>query len=243
MAQPPVDHVLVTTTQSKAAAAARAGARLADWTQRLLSRAVWDTFAAMGEVRRFAVAGLEEAGRRLGRRRGLVLGALDETSQVKAGTATAGVKRHYLGCAGKVANGIITVHLSYVRERTGHALAGARQWIPREHVDEPVRSAAMGLPADLVFRTKGQLAVDICAAVLDDGIRFGFLCGDSSWARTASAWTTPRSASTPRSPATPSWSWPPWPSAPSPPPCSAAAPTLRARHPHGRASRPRPTRA
>jgi SRSO17 transposase len=88
------------------------------------------------------------------------------------------VKRHYLGCAGKAANGITTVHLSYVRERTGHALAGARQWIPREHADDPVTSAVMGLPADLVFRTKGQLAIDICAGVLDDGVRFDFICGD-----------------------------------------------------------------
>jgi hypothetical protein len=35
----------------------------------------------MGEVRRFAVAGLEEAARRSGWRRGLVAGALDETGQ------------------------------------------------------------------------------------------------------------------------------------------------------------------
>ena len=75
---------------------------------------------------------------------------------------TAGVKRQYLGCVGKVANGITTVHLSYVRERTGHALIGARQWIPAEQIDDPVRSLVMGLPLDLVFRTKGQLAIDIC---------------------------------------------------------------------------------
>jgi len=35
------------------------------------------------------------------------------------------VKRQYLGCVGKVANGINTVHLAYVREGTGHALIGA----------------------------------------------------------------------------------------------------------------------
>jgi hypothetical protein len=40
------------------------------------------------------------------------------------------VKRQYLGCAGRVANGINTVHLSYVREGAGHALIGARQWVP-----------------------------------------------------------------------------------------------------------------
>ena len=37
-------------------------------TQRLLNRAAWDPFAAMGVVRRFAVAGLDEAARRPGRR-------------------------------------------------------------------------------------------------------------------------------------------------------------------------------
>ena len=70
------------------------------------------------------------------------------------------------------------VHLSYVRERTGHALAGARQWIPAEHVDDPVKSLVMGLPLDLVFRTKGQLAIDIAAEAFADGLRFDFMCGD-----------------------------------------------------------------
>ena len=50
--------------------AGHAGDKTPDRTQRLLSRASWDTLAAMGEVRRFAVAGLEEAARRPGRRRG-----------------------------------------------------------------------------------------------------------------------------------------------------------------------------
>jgi DDE superfamily endonuclease len=70
---------------------------------------VRDTFTAMGVVRRFAVAGLDAVGRAAGR--GLI-GAVDETGQVKAGERTAGVKRPYLGCAGKVANGITTVHLA-----------------------------------------------------------------------------------------------------------------------------------
>ncbi|WP_018788021.1 hypothetical protein [Micromonospora sp. CNB394] len=35
-----------------------------DRTQRLLNRAVWDTTAAMGQVRRFAAAGLDAAAAR-----------------------------------------------------------------------------------------------------------------------------------------------------------------------------------
>jgi SRSO17 transposase len=158
--------------------AQQAGDRAPLRTQRLLSRAVWDAFAAMRMVRRFAVAGLDDAARRAGWRRGLRVGAIDETSQVKQGTATAGVKRQYLGCAGKVANGITAVHLSYVRERTGHALIGARQWIPAEHISDPVKSLLTGLPLDLRFRTKGQLAMDICTEARADGAWFDFLCGD-----------------------------------------------------------------
>jgi SRSO17 transposase len=158
--------------------AAHVGDRAPDKTRRLLSRAVWDTAAAMGVVRRFAVAGLDEAARRTGRRRGLAVGAVDETGQVKAGDRTAGVKRQYLGCVGKVANGINTVHLAYVREGAGHALIGAREWIPAEHIGDPVTSAVMGLPADLVFRTKGQLAIDILAEAFADGVRLDFVCGD-----------------------------------------------------------------
>jgi SRSO17 transposase len=153
--------------------------RTPDKTQRLLNRAVWDERTAMAEVRRFAVAGLERAARTSGRRRGrLVIGALDETGQEKKGECTAGVKRQHMGCADGVANGINTVHLSYVREKTGHALIGFRQWIPAEHIAGPVRSLTSGLPLDLRFRTKGQLAIDICADAAGDGIRPDFYCGD-----------------------------------------------------------------
>ena len=36
----------------------------------------------------------------------------------------------------------------------------------------------MGLPEDLVFRTKGQLAIDILAEAFADGVRLDFVCGD-----------------------------------------------------------------
>jgi len=157
--------------------AERAGDRTPDRMQRLLNRAAWDTFAAMGVVRRFAVTGLDEAARRAGRR-GLAVGAVDETGQVKQGEHTAGVKRHYLGCAGKVANGITTVHLAYVRENAGHALIAARQWIPREQAGDPAKQKIMGLPGDLVFRTKGQLAIDLLTEAFADGIGLDFVCGD-----------------------------------------------------------------
>jgi SRSO17 transposase len=146
-------------------------------TQRLLSRASWDEDAAMSQVRRHAAAGLDKAARRCRRNR-MTVGALDETGQEKHGSLTAGVKRQYMGCAGRVANGINTVHLSYVRDKTGHALIGARQWIPQEQVIDPVQSLVTGLPPDLRFRTKGQLAIDVLGDAYADGLSFDFACGD-----------------------------------------------------------------
>jgi len=62
--------------------------RTPDRTQRLLNRAAWDTFAARSQVRRFVAADRDAAARRNRRRGGMVIGAIDETGQGKAGVAT-----------------------------------------------------------------------------------------------------------------------------------------------------------
>jgi SRSO17 transposase len=155
----------------------QAGDRSPAKAQRLLNRASWDEESAMSQVRRYAAAGLDAAAGR-SRRRRMSVGALDETGQEKQGSASSGVKRQYMGCAGRVANGINTVHLSYVREKTGHALAGARQWIPAEDIKDPVKSLVTGLPLDLRFRTKGELAIGILGDAYADGLAFDFVCGD-----------------------------------------------------------------
>jgi SRSO17 transposase len=153
--------------------AAQAGDITPDRTQRLLNRAAWDTFAVMREVRGFAVEYLDAAA---GPGTLRVL-ALDETGQQKQGSATAGVKRQYLGCAGRVANGINTVHVTYATP-AGHALIGARQWIPAEQVADPAARAAMGLPTDLEFKTKPELAADILADALAEGIAVPWVAAD-----------------------------------------------------------------
>jgi SRSO17 transposase len=131
------------------------GDRTPDKTQRLLNHAAWETSGVMGAVRRFGADGLEAAARRHGRRRRhLKILALDETGQEKKGECTAGVKRQYMGCAGRVSNGINTVHAAWIREGTGQVLAGFRQWIPEEHFKDPVKSLVTALPLDLRFKTK-----------------------------------------------------------------------------------------
>lgn len=153
-----------------------AGDATPDRMQRLLNDAVWDTTAAMGVIRRFVAEHLAPpAG-------GLAVAALDETGQEKKGTSTAGVKRQYMGCAGQVANGINTVHCSFAT-RGGHALIGARLYLPAEQLDDPDRRTELGIPADVVFRTKPQLAIDIITDALADQTMPPWCAGDEVYGR------------------------------------------------------------
>ncbi|MGP3954405.1 IS701 family transposase [Nonomuraea sp. 3N208] len=145
-----------------------------DATQRLLNRASWDTLGTMSAIRRFAVTRLDAAARP----GSLTVGALDESGQEKKGTATAGVKRQHMGCAGGIDNGINLVHLAYVRAGAGHTLIGSRQWIPAEQISDPVKAITTGLPLELTFATKGELAIDLLTDAYADGVRLDFVAGD-----------------------------------------------------------------
>jgi SRSO17 transposase len=92
------------------------------------------------------------------------------------------VKRQYMGCAGQVANGINTVHCSYAT-RAGHALIGARLYLPAEQLDDPDRRTALGIPTDVVFRTKPQLAIDIITDALADQTMPPWCAGDEVYGR------------------------------------------------------------
>jgi SRSO17 transposase len=144
--------------------------------QRLLNHAVWDHDQAQGVIRRFVVEQLGD--------QPLRVAALDESGQEKAGAATAGVKRQYLGCAGRVANGVNTVYCSYATPG-GHALVGARIWLPAEQFADPDHRAALGIPDDLEFRTKPQLAKDLLTDMIADQTMPPWAAGDEIYGRSS----------------------------------------------------------
>jgi SRSO17 transposase len=155
-----------------------AGDATPDRMQRLLERAVWDVTAAMGVVRDFAVEHLAGDGAE----DGLAVLVLDESGDEKTGTATCGVKRQYVGCAGKVANAVNFVNATYSTGR-GHALIGSRLYIPAEQMADDVRRAATGVPADLEFKTKPQLGRDLLADAVSAGIAVPWCTADAVYGR------------------------------------------------------------
>jgi SRSO17 transposase len=153
--------------------AEHAGDRTPDKTQRLLNHAVWDEREAMGVVRDFVVEHLSGPD---------AVAVLDETGQEKKGERTAGVKRQYVGCAGKVSNAVNVVCCTYVSGR-GHAQVDARPYLPKEWADDPERRAQAGVPDDVKFKTKPQLGIDILAGLHAAGALPPCVTGDEVYGR------------------------------------------------------------
>src|SRR5436190_471488 len=151
-----------------------AGDATPDRMQRLLGRASWDTMAAMGTVRDFVVEHLAGDG--------LAVLVLDESGDEKTGTATCGVKRQYVGCAGKVANAVNFVNATYSTGR-GHALIGSRLYIPAEQLGDDATRTAMGIDADHQFTTKPGLGCDLLTDALDAGVRVHWCTADAVYGR------------------------------------------------------------
>src|SRR5262245_47297308 len=86
------------------------------------------------------------------------VGLIDETSAVKQGTKTPGVQRQYLGCVGKVENGIVTVHLGACKGRY-QALLDADLYLPANWDQDRARCRQAGIPDEVVYRPKWQIAL------------------------------------------------------------------------------------
>ena len=81
------------------------------------------------------------------------VGLIDETSALKKGDKTPGVQRQYLGCAGKVDNGVVTVHIG-VSAGALQALLDAELYLPKSWAEDRQRCREAGIPDDVRYRAK-----------------------------------------------------------------------------------------
>ncbi|MEW5837186.1 MAG: IS701 family transposase [Pseudomonadota bacterium] len=110
------------------------------------------------------------------------VGLIDETSAVKQGTKTPGVARQYLGCVGKVQNGIVTVHLGVCRG-TYQALLDGALYLPQEWAADRRRCRAAGIPDDVVYRPKWQIALEELDRAQAAGVRLDWLTFDEEYGK------------------------------------------------------------
>jgi SRSO17 transposase len=84
----------------------------------------------------------------------------DPSSFPKKGTESVGVARQWCGRLGKVENCQVGVYLGYV-SRQGHALVDFRLYLPKEWTQDRKRLIKAGVPKDVRFRTRHELALDM----------------------------------------------------------------------------------
>src|SRR5579872_7532736 len=148
--------------------------------QRLLSDAVWDENGVRDEVRRLAVE-------TLGREQAIV--AIDETSFLKRGEQSAGVARQYCGTTGRVENCQVGVFLSWITAR-GHSLIDRELYLPACWTADPARCRKAGIPAQVPFRTKPELAIQMLIRLREAGLYADWVVADSVYGGNATlrAW-------------------------------------------------------
>ncbi len=71
---------------------------------------------------------------------------MDETGDLKKGTATVGTQRQYTGTAGRTENAQVAVYLAYAAA-AGSAFLDRALYLPRSWTGDPARSRAAGGPA------------------------------------------------------------------------------------------------
>lgn len=108
------------------------------------------------------------------------VGVIDETSCLKKGDKTPGVRRQYLGCVGKIDNGIVTVHVGVACGRF-QALLDADLYLPKSWDEDRPRCEEAGIPGDMHYHPKWRIALDQYLRLRRNGVRFDWLTFDEGY--------------------------------------------------------------
>jgi SRSO17 transposase len=136
--------------------------------QHLLSRAVWDDQRALDIAAGWAVSYLDD---------GDAVLIVDETADEKSSTGAAGAARQYSGTVGGIALCQVAVTLTYATSR-GHALIGRALYLPEACAADEEHRELAGVPEEMMFATKPQLAGGLLDRAHSLGIRAVFVAGD-----------------------------------------------------------------
>jgi SRSO17 transposase len=144
--------------------------------QEFLATTQWDHGHARDLLqRRFASVLADLPGDDLG-----TIGVIDETSCQKWGDQTPGVQRQYLGCVGKIDNGIVTVHIG-VAKGAFQALLDADLYLPEAWAEDRTRCRDAGIPDDIGYRAKWRIALDQWLRLGGNGVSFDWLTFDEGY--------------------------------------------------------------
>ena len=105
---------------------------------------------------------------------------LDDTGFPKKGVHSVGVQRQYSGTLGRVDNCQVGVSLHLAAER-GSSCIDMRLYLPKEWCDDEPRRKKVGVPDDVVFKTKWEIALDQLDDAIERGVRKHVVLADAGF--------------------------------------------------------------
>ena len=127
-----------------------------------VATAPWDAQKIIQSARDYALEEFEHHG-------GVQAWVLDDTSYPKKGSHSVGVGRQYCGVLGKQENCQVAVTMSLANELMS-VPAAYRLYLPEDWANDRARRLVAGVPEDVVFQTKTEIALDQIEQLLADGV-------------------------------------------------------------------------
>ena len=142
--------------------------------QRLLNSAKWDADAVRDDLREYVVEHLgdEESG-------GLLT---DETGFLKKGKKSVGVARQYTGTAGDTVDCQVGVFVAYASNK-GATFIDRALYLPEEWANDPKRRAEAGVPQEVAFANKIELAKRMLERAFEAGVPARWVAADAFYGR------------------------------------------------------------
>jgi SRSO17 transposase len=139
----------------------------------LVAQAPWSDQAVLSRVREHVLPSISRA-------EPIQAWIIDDTGFPKKGRHSVGVARQYCGQLGKQDNCQVAVSLS-VATHQGSLPIAYRLYLPKDWAADPDRRIVAGVPDDIRFQTKPEIALQQMRQALADGIAPGVALADPAY--------------------------------------------------------------
>src|SRR5215204_5674419 len=139
----------------------------------VVAKAEWNDAALLRAVREQVLPAIERHGP-------VRYWIIDDTGFPKQGEHSVGVTRQYCGQLGKQDNCQVAVSLSVANDHASLPIA-YRLYLPETWAGDPERRARAGVPEEIGFETKPEIALGAIRAALAEDIPQGMVLGDAGY--------------------------------------------------------------
>ncbi|CAN0326187.1 unnamed protein product, partial [Phaeothamnion confervicola] len=140
-----------------------------------VGQAPWSDEEVLSKVRQLVLPAMQ-------RREPIKAWIIDDTGLPKQGKHSVGVASQYCGQLGRKANCQVAVSLSIANHRASLPIVH-RLYLPRQWAEDEPRRRKAGVPSDIKFKTKQQIALDHLRWACDAGLPRGVVLMDADYGR------------------------------------------------------------